>query len=156
MARFLIIGMLFFGAGCTAQNTDPSKWKTGQVLSEQIKNLGAGFQLVSREVVNPPEFWEGVGHFSFIYFHDRQLCQCDEGDLSISPSKRNAVFKDGPTGKLFLFNVTTGHITEVTKKYIGSPQSFIWNEEEGLVTVNFYQNLNNGYENSQPLPIQFE
>ncbi len=68
-----------------------------------------------REIVNSLEHWEGVGHFSFIYFYERQLCQCSHGDFSISPSKRYAVLQDGPTGKMLLYNVRTEGLSGLKK-----------------------------------------
>ncbi len=148
--------MLLFVASCADHNAAPSTWKIGQVLSESTESLGAELRLVHREIVNPPEHWEGVGHFSFIYFHERQLCQCGHGDFSISPSKRYAVLQDGPTGKLLLVNTKTEGITEVTQGYIGSPQTFSWDEAKDLVVVTFYQGLNNGYKDAAPLSVQLQ
>lgn len=156
MTRLLVIGALLFVAGCSGANTDPSKWRTGQVLSESIQDLSAGFGLVHREIVNPAAHWEGVGHFSFVYFHDKRLCQCGHGDFSISPSKQYAVLHDGPTGKLLLFNTLTERITEVTKEYVGSPNAFTWNEEKGAVVVTFDQGLKNGYKDAAPLSIRLQ
>lgn len=156
MKRYLFVGALLFAAGCLADNTDSSTWKTGQVLSESMQNLGGGFRLVHRAVVNPPEHWEGVGHFSFLYFLDQQLCHCGQGDFSIAPSNRYALLQDGPTGRLLLFNALTERRTEVTANYVGRPQIFRWDEARRSVTVMFYQGLNNGYKDAAPLSIQLQ
>ena len=156
MKRNFLIVTLLFAFGCLADSTDSSTWKSGQVLSESTQNLDGGFLLVRREVVNPPKHWERVGHFSFLYFRQRQLCQCSHGDFSIAPSNRYALVQDGPTGKLLLFNAQTERMTEATTKYVGSPQSFRWDEAKRSVTVMFYQRLNNGYKDAAPLSIPLQ
>jgi hypothetical protein len=130
MKHLLYITLLLCSICCEAQESDPSKWKPGQVLAEKKEDLGFGFNLIRRSIVNPPNHWEGVGHFSFIYFGKRQLCQCGHSDFSISPSGRYALVQDGPSGKLLLFDTLSVRISEVTKQYVGSPQSFAWDEKK--------------------------
>ncbi len=156
MKKILLLNMLLLLTGCENRAADSSTWQAGQVLSERVQNLGSGFLLVYREVVNPPDHWEGVGHFSFLYFRERQLCQCSSGDFSIAPSARYAIFQDGSSGKLFIFKAQTGSLFEATTKYIGAPETFTWDEAKGLVTVAFYQGLNNGYKDAEPISVQLQ
>ena len=154
MHRILLICTLLFGRNVAAQQSDSSTWKPGQILSETSKNLGFGLRIVSREQVNPTGHWDGVGHFSFLYFRDRLLCQCSSGDYSIAPTGEYALFQDGPSGKLLLFNVSRESIKEIISTYIGSPQHFTWDAAKNVVTVTFYQGLKNGYKDAAPLSIQ--
>jgi hypothetical protein len=118
MTRLLYITLLLFSCCCEAQESAPPKWKPGQVLAEKKEDLGFGFSLIHRSIVNPPSHWEGVGHFSFVYFEKRQLCQCGRSEFSISPSGRYALLQDGPSGKLLLFTTHLDKISEVTKQYV--------------------------------------
>ncbi|XLZ71009.1 hypothetical protein ABT364_03325 [Massilia sp. SR12] len=153
MTRLLYITLLLFSCCCEAQESAPPKWKPGQVLAEKKEDLGFGFSLIHRSIVNPPSHWEGVGHFSFVYFEKRQLCQCGRSEFSISPSGRYALLQDGPSGKLLLFTTHLDKISEVTKQYVGSPQSFKWDEKNRSATVAFYQGSKNGYEDAAPISI---
>ena len=144
---------LLFAAGCSSAPPDLSARKPGEVLSEHVEKLPGEFRLVRREVVNSPGHWEGIGHFSYLYFRKQELCKCSYGDFSVSPSKKYALFKDGPTGKLRLMNTSTGRIDDITTKYVGSPEKFDWNEAAGVVVVAFYQGLNNGYPDVGPLSV---
>jgi hypothetical protein len=153
MKRIIVIAGLLFAAGCANADPDLSTRKPGDVLSEHVEKLPGGFRLVQRSIVNPAGHWEGIGHFAFLYFRGKKLCQCGGGDVSISPTAKYALFQDGPTGKLRLINTTTGRIDDVATKYVGSPKKFSWNEAAGVVVVAFYQNLNNGYPDVGPLSV---
>lgn len=64
----------------------------GQVPQESTGSLGSGFRIVHRSQVNAPGSFEGVGHFSFVYFGDQLPCQCGSGSFFISPSGASAMF----------------------------------------------------------------
>jgi hypothetical protein len=153
MKRIIVIVGLLFAAGCASADPDLSTRKPGDVLSEHVDKLSGEFRLVRRSIVNPAGHWEGIGHFSFLYFREQELCQCSYGDFSVSPSARYALFKDGPTGKLRLIDTTTGRIDDVTTKYIGSPKTFNWDEAAGVVVVAFYQGLDHRYPDVGPLSV---
>lgn len=138
---------------CHAQDMDPSKWKPGQVLSETSEDMGFGFRLVEREVVNPASHWEGIGHFAFFYFREQQLCQCSRSEVSISPSGKYALLKDGRSGKLLLFTAPLNRFTEVTKKYVGSPEKFEWREQDGKATITLFQERKRGNKKASPITI---
>lgn len=156
MKRTILFITIFLIIGCVNKEINLSALKAGQIFSEKSENLEAGFKLVHREVVSPPGHWEGLQHFSFLYYQDRQLCQCSAAGFSISPSGRYAILQNGPTGKIFLFNVQTGILTEVSQKYIGTPEEFTWDEANSLVTVTFFQGLNNGYKDAAPISVQLQ
>jgi hypothetical protein len=151
--RLIIIAGLLFAAGYSSADPDLSARKPGEVVSERVEDLSGGFRLVRRSIVNSPGHWEGVGHFSFLYFREQELCQCSYGSFSVSPSARYALFHDGPTGKLRLIDTSTGRIDDVTTKSVGIPKTFDWNEAAGVVVVAFYQGLNNGHPGVEPLSV---
>jgi len=138
---------------CHAQPPVPSTRNPANILAERSHSLGAEFRLVEREVANPAGHWEGVGHFSYVYFRDRELCQCSSAGVSISPSGRFAALQDGPTGKLLLFSVRLNRIVEITKDYIGSADTFAWDEPSGRLTVKFFQGLAPANKNVPPISV---
>jgi hypothetical protein len=72
-----------------------------RVISEESKDLGFGFRQVTRSRENSPGAFEGVGHFSYLYYRDLELCQI--GTYSLAPSGRYVAFQDGPSGDVILF-----------------------------------------------------
>ena len=106
-----------------------------EVLSESSKDVGFGFREVLRSQTNPPGHWEGVGHFAFFYYKDKELSQFDS--YSISPSGQYALFQDGPSGKVMLFKPSTGQVIEVTSKFIALVSGFKWDEPKKSATVLF-------------------
>jgi hypothetical protein len=111
---------------------------TAQVLNESSRNIGSGFREVSRSQVNPPGHWEGIGHFSFIYFGNKQLCQCNESEFYLSPSKKYAIFINDKTGALTLFTRQNEKMRALTQKYVGQPARVEWDEIDGFAVVHFY------------------
>jgi hypothetical protein len=154
-AALFLAGVLPF-CGCAANQVVPSDGKPGQVVAEKATALGAGFKAVTRSIVMPAGHWEGVGHFAYLYFKDRELCQCSSRSFSISPSGRFAVLVDGPSGRVRLFDSTTDNLRDVTKNNVGSPASFHWDEAGKMVTITFHQGLKNGYPDAAPLSVPLE
>jgi hypothetical protein len=131
---------------------DTSKEQPGQVLSEVSRDLGGAFRNVSRSIVMPPEHWEAVGHFSYLYYRDQRLCS---GDYSISPSKRYALFLGDHTDSLFLFDAEAERITKATKRDRGTPRTFTWDETTGWVFITFYEDSKNENKIPPPQCVQF-
>ena len=106
---------------------------SAEVLSERSKEVGSGFREVMREETNPPGHWEGVGHFAFLYYKDMQLSRTTI--YSIAPSGRFALYQDGPTGDLVLFEV----VSKTKKTVLPFPGSlaraFGWAEKDNSVAV---------------------
>ena len=126
----------------------------GTVVSESSRDLGHGFRDVSRSQVNGPGSFEGMGHFSFLYYRSRQLCRCAGLDYAIAPSGQFAVFVDGPSGKLKLFHAPSGQLRELTKHFMGTPQTFTWDEARGTVKVLFLPNEGNGHPSAKPMLVR--
>jgi hypothetical protein len=101
---------------------------------EEAADLGFGFRRVTIAEPVKVEF-ESIGHFDYLYYGDRRLCQV--GACSISPFGRYAIYQDGPSGELFLFRREEEKVTRLTTHFIGLAKSFTWREETNSVEVNF-------------------
>ena len=99
----------------------------GTVVSETWKDMTFGFREVARSQVNPPGVFEGIGHFSFVYFRDEKLCQCNNSEVAISADGDYAVFTDVTNGKLKLFEASSRKRTDLSSTFIGYPDSATWN-----------------------------
>jgi hypothetical protein len=125
-----------------------------QVLSERTQDLGYGFRLVARSQANPPGHWEGIGHFSFLYYRDSQLCQCGHIDFSIAPSGDYAIYAGSE--KVMLFNRATQARTVVSRpEFVGSIEKVEWSESSGTAKVSFYQNIP-GHKNVAPVTVRLK
>ncbi len=141
MNRSFLLAVFLFGSsivGCSLveqTKPDPSAMTPGQVLSEEVTEIDNGYLEVARSQVNPPGHWEEVGHFVFVYFKEKQLCQCSATEIAFSPDGRYAVFVNDRNGYLTLFNASTGATIKQTKKYIGTPYSADWDLSRGRAIV---------------------
>ena len=98
---------------------------------ERRTNLGFGFH---RDIIaeqNPPGVFESVGHFEYLFYRQRKLCQVD--DCWVAPSGRSIVYQDGPSGNIFVFFRQGERIVQLTKKFPGLVVEFQWREPEGFV-----------------------
>ena len=106
---------------------------SAEVLSESSKDLGFGFRQVVRSETNPPGHWEGVGHFVYFYYKDLQLGRCTT--YSISPAGTLALYEDGPTADIVLFDVGTETMT-IVHEFGGSlATGFEWRKNKASVTL---------------------
>src|SRR5882762_4513495 len=126
MRKELLLAALLLGCDFRADYSDPSAWKPGQVLTEKSSDIGNGYRQVSRSQVNPADHWESVGHFVFVYFKDRRMCQCSADEVSFAPDGRFAVFVDETNGQLMLFNAATSVMNSLSDKYIGDLYAGEW------------------------------
>jgi hypothetical protein len=83
--------------------------------------------------------FESIGHFDFLYYRDRRLCQVEA--CSISPSGRFAIYQGRPSGNVFLFRRDNQQITQLTDRYLGDADPFQWHEESGTVEVGFSRRI---------------
>lgn len=127
-----------------------------QVLSERSRDLGHGFRWVQRSERMPPGHWEGIGHFSFLYYRDRRLCQCGLIDFSIAPSGGYAIHADTRSGGVMLFKRATETSTAVSRPgTIGTIEKVEWSESSGTAKVSFYQNIP-GHKHVAPITVRLE
>jgi hypothetical protein len=96
---------------------------------EQRQDLGFGFH---RDVIAEPSSFE-VGHFEYLFYRNRKLCQVDE--CAVAPSGKAVVYQDGPSGNIFLFRPADGKIVQLTRKFPGLVESFSWHEHEGFISA---------------------
>jgi hypothetical protein len=113
----------------------------GQVLTESPRDLGYGFRAVNRSQVNPPGFWEGIGHVSFVYFHDTELCQCSANEFFVSPTGTYSIYADTVSGRLTVFDTRIRASRNLTTDFVGLPKNVEWNERDHHATVFFYQDV---------------
>ena len=99
---------------------------------ERRQDLGFGFH---RDVIAEatPHSFEAVGHFEYLFYRDRKLCQLDE--CAVAPSGDAIIYQDGPSGNIFVFRRKDGKITQLTKKFPGLVDRFVWHEQAGNVSA---------------------
>jgi hypothetical protein len=101
---------------------------------ERSTDLGFGFRrVVMAEPVNTS--FESIGHFEYLYYGDKRLCQLDT--CSVSPSGRYAVYQDGPSGNLFLFRRADSRQIQLTSQFVALVETFDWHEDTGTVAAHF-------------------
>jgi hypothetical protein len=144
MHRTLVLAVLLVTAASQAQ---PNA-KPGDVLSEKSTEIAHGYRQIARSQVNPPGHWEGVGHFVFVYFNDKRLCQCSADEIAIAPNGRYAVFVDETSGWLMLFDATTSKQQPLTDHYVGTPYASEWDlaGKRAVVQVRKWIKEKNDYE----------
>ncbi len=130
-----MLPLLLVLAGCMHTNSDPSTWRPGQVLDQSSDSLGHGYREVSRSVVNGPGHWEGIGHFSYVYFRRDQLCRCSSSDVVIESSGHYAAYVDSDTRTLMLFNSRTRERVALSEEFVGLPTSGAWDLDSGTVLL---------------------
>lgn len=118
----LAVMLLFLGACATGSRV------------ERTTDLGFGFRRVTMAEPSQSPF-ESTGHFEYLYFQDRRLCQV--GACSISPSGRYAIYQDGPSGNLFLFSPKDGSPIQLAEQFVALVDTFDWHEEARIVSVRF-------------------
>lgn len=107
----------------------------GQVSVESSRDVGHGFRVVMQAERMAPGFWEGIGHFRFLYYKNEALSAFDS--YSIAPSGRYAMFQDGPTGNLILFTPATRQ-QRIVAKFAGSlAKGYVWRESRSEAYIKF-------------------
>jgi len=123
-----------------------------QLPSESSRDLGFGFREVQREQVNPPGHWEGIAHYSYVYFGDTLLCRCTADLFFISPSGRYAIFHNEDSGILSGYRIENRQTIAITSKFVGLPRKVEWNEPDYSAIVHFHQDVA-GYPKATPLRV---
>lgn len=115
-------------SGCVVGSNGPQSLegrKAGDVVFEAKRGRKQGYVEIFRSIVNPPTHWEGVGHFSFVYFKKFEICQCSLNEVVISPKGRYLVFV-ASGGQLSVFDSQLSRINNLSEAYIGYPISVEW------------------------------
>lgn len=115
------------------------------VQVEHVRELGFGFRNVT---LTKPTPWE-LGHFEFLYYRDKSLCQL--GECSVSPSGNHAIFQDGPSGNLFLYRRVDGRQIQLTEHFVALVRKFNWHEDTGTVEVIFETGKSEEYSIESPV-----
>ncbi len=90
---------------------------------ESKRELSHGFQFLTIAKDSNSTF-EGIGHFEYLYFKNRQISQCSEA--SVRNDGKIAVYQDGPSGNLFVYTVTQNKSIQLTKRFPGLARDFHW------------------------------
>jgi len=101
---------------------------------ERTTDLGSGFRRVVMAEPSGSSF-ESIGHFEYLYFRHRRLCQV--GACSVSPSGKYAIYQDAPSGNLFLFCPAERSLTQLTSELIALADNFDWHEDTSTVVAHF-------------------
>jgi hypothetical protein len=117
----LAIMLLFLGA-CASSRV------------ERTSDLGFGFRRVTMAQPSQSSF-ERSGHFEYLYFRDRRLCQV--GACSVSPSGQYAIYQEGSSGNLFLFSPKDGSPIQLAQQFVALVGTFEWHDEARMVRVRF-------------------
>jgi len=139
----VLASLLVAGASQAQPNAKP-----GDVLSERSTEIAHGYRQVARSQVNPSGHWEGVGHFVFVYFKDKRLCQCSADEIAIAPNGRYVVFVNEMSGRLILFDAATSKQKPLTDDYVGTPYAGEWDlpGKRAVVQVRKWIKEKNDYE----------
>ena len=136
MRTLCMIAVLVSSLAHATENPVPvEQLKPGDIISESLDGQSFEFKGVARSVVNSPQAFESVGHFSFIMFRDIQVCQCSLSEVAISPKGRYLIFVslDGP---LTVFDSKTLSRVKLNDTYVGYPHSARWLFEHGKIMLN--------------------
>ena len=114
----------------------------GRIVRESFEPIGHDFYDVSRSIENPPSHWEGIGHFGFLFFKEKEICQCSPYNTSISPDGRYLLFANqSEGGALEVFDSINSSSKSLSDIYLGYPVDAEWNAggTSVLVTLDNYE-----------------
>ncbi len=104
-----------------------------QLGVERTRNLGFSFRRVIIAEQNPPNTFESVGHFEYLFYRSHKLARLD--DCLVAPSGAAIVYQEASSGNIFVFRRADGQTTQLTKKFPGLANQFVWHEAEGYVVA---------------------
>ncbi|MBT1449511.1 hypothetical protein KJ365_01345 [Glaciecola sp. XM2] len=100
-----------------------------EVVSEQSEPLGFDFRELTQSKRMPPEHFEAIGHFTYLYFKNIRISQTS--DYVISSTGQFVVYSDGETGHVKVFYPST-KISMILEAYVDGNQAPYLYEEIGL------------------------
>lgn len=109
---------------------------------ERVSELGFGFRAVTLAVPVAVDF-ESVGHFKYLYYGEKRLCQL--GECSVSPPGGHIIFQDGASGNLFLYRRRDGRLSPLTKKFVSLVKTFEWHDDTCSVKAYFENGVSESY-----------
>jgi hypothetical protein len=98
---------------------------------ERTTDLGHGFRRAIIAERNLSGGFESVGHFEYLFYRRQKLARLD-GCL-VSPSGEAVLYQEASSGNIFVFRRRDGVTTQLTKKFPGLANRFVWHESEGFV-----------------------
>jgi len=119
-------------------NIEFSEWsskESGTILRQSSEKIRDGFYSVKQSIVNSPEHWEGVGHFSSIFHHKIKICQCSTYDTVISPKGNYIIYFSNVRRQLELYNTRSKTTSVISKEYTGYPTSAEWDLDNKIANV---------------------
>jgi hypothetical protein len=109
---------------------------------EHITRLGNGFKFrsVSYYIDCSAGCFENPWHIGEFWFHSQMLTRgIQKTDVSVSPSKRYALFADREARKLKLFDTSRKETLEAAGLLAGDVKQFTWSESQHKVTAEYYE-----------------
>jgi hypothetical protein len=123
----------------------------------RFRSSATGLKIVNKEVpCTAQDCFEGILHFVYLYDGYKEISQI--GEASISPSGTYAVYTDfdGEVSRIMLYKRGSIRAKDVSRERIGIPETFVWNEQQSQVTINYWQDHPNpAYAKIPPLTIHF-
>lgn len=116
----------------------------GRIVDESFEPIGHDFYDVSRSIENSPSHWEGIGHFGYIFYKQREICRCSPYNTSISPDGQYLLFANqSKGGALEVFDSDSLSTNALSNNYVGYPVSAEWSSDGAsvLVTLDKYDSL---------------
>lgn len=155
MKRLFVLAPLLLAA---CQSTGPENidlpydsvtaTKPGAVLHQSSSDLGKGFYDVSKSIVNPADLWEGIGHFSFVYYGKTEICQCYPIDVVISPKGKYIAYYSHQDRQWEIYNTKSKKTSVIPDVAVGFPISAEWNEKNKTLSLSL-----SGYRDGEPTEV---
>ena len=96
-------------------------------------NLGEGFIERRYEVDMPPDHWEAIGHYSTVFYKEKELGMLD--GFAISPTKKYAIYTKSKEGRLFIFDISKRAEKRVLIDEYCYPSCEKWDDTNGIVEI---------------------
>jgi hypothetical protein len=102
---------------------------------ERVKELGGGLRIEDHAEVSNSTF-ESIAHYRYLFYKDKKLGHC--GYFEFSSSKRYALYQEGISGELFVFDTKSKKNKKISNGFDGLVKKIKWSDDESKVHVQFY------------------